>query len=198
MVAGGGLAPARQSVPEEVQDAIRTQIHWSGDNPDSEVRLDTPARLGRAWRESCQGYAEDPAVHLSRVIREISGYDEAVLLTDIPFQSRCERHIAPIIGKASTAYLPRDHVVGISKLSRATARRCPAAADPRVADRGERAIHLGQAEATGGRRDDRGAAWLQGRPRGAHAGRGHDPSKLMGTLLEDQSSGKEALGPIGY
>lgn len=105
-------------VPDEVQDAIRTLIRWAGDDPEREGLLDTPARVARAWREYCQGYAEDPALHLSRVFEEVGGYDEIVLLKDIPFQSHCEHHMAPIIGKAAIAYLPSDSVVGISKLAR--------------------------------------------------------------------------------
>ncbi|TIX52026.1 GTP cyclohydrolase I FolE [Alteraurantiacibacter aquimixticola] len=105
-------------VPEDVQDAIRTLIRWSGDNPDREGLVDTPARVARAWKEYCQGYDEDPSHHLSRVFEEVGGYDEIVLLKDIPFQSHCEHHMAPIIGKAAIAYLPNDHVVGISKLAR--------------------------------------------------------------------------------
>ena len=105
-------------VPEEVQDAIRTLLRWTGDDPEREGLLDTPARVGRAWKEYCAGYQEDPAVHLSRVFEEVGGYDEVVLLKDIPFQSHCEHHMAPIIGKAAIAYLPQDHVVGISKLAR--------------------------------------------------------------------------------
>jgi GTP cyclohydrolase IA len=105
-------------VPEEVQEAIRTLIRWSGDDPGREGLLDTPKRVARAWREYCQGYAEDPSIHLSRIFEEVGGYDEVVLLKDIPFQSHCEHHMAPIIGKAAIAYLPRDHVVGISKLAR--------------------------------------------------------------------------------
>eukprot|EP01035_Chromulina_nebulosa_P064784 gene64784-88632_t len=73
-------------VPEEVQDAIRTLIRWSGDDPSREGLLDTPARVGRAWREYCAGYAEDPAAHLSRTFQEVGGYHELVLLKDIPFQ----------------------------------------------------------------------------------------------------------------
>ena len=120
-IIGGTTTPAAAAkvpVPEEVQDAIRTLIRWSGDDPAREGLLDTPLRVARAWREYCQGYAEDPAVHLSRVFEEVGGYDEIVLLKDIPFQSHCEHHMAPIIGKAHIAYLPRDHVVGISKLAR--------------------------------------------------------------------------------
>jgi len=100
-------------VPDDVQDAIRTLIRWSGDNPEREGLLDTPARVGRAWREYCSGYAGDPASHLSRTFQEVGGYHELVLLKDIPFQSHCEHHMAPIIGKASIAYMPTDKVVGI-------------------------------------------------------------------------------------
>ena len=112
------LPPARPPVPEDVQAAIRTLIRWSGDDPAREGLIDTPARVARAWKEYCQGYHEDPRIHLARVFEEVGGYDEIVLLKDIPFQSHCEHHMAPIIGKAHIAYLPRDHVVGISKLAR--------------------------------------------------------------------------------
>ena len=110
--------PGKIPVPEEVSEAIRTLIRWTGDDPDREGLLDTPKRVARAWKEYCQGYDDDPAHHLSRVFEEVGGYDEIVLLNDIPFQSHCEHHMAPIIGKASLAYLPKDHVVGISKLAR--------------------------------------------------------------------------------
>jgi GTP cyclohydrolase IA len=105
-------------VPDNVQDAIRTLLRWAGDDPEREGLLDTPARVGRAWREYCAGYADDPASHLARIFEEVGGYDEVVLLKDIPFQSHCEHHMAPIIGKAAIAYLPQNHVVGISKLAR--------------------------------------------------------------------------------
>lgn len=111
-------SPAKIPVPEKVQEAIRTLIRWSGDDPAREGLFDTPARVARAWKEYCQGYGEDPAHHLSRVFEEVGGYDEIVLLKDIPFQSHCEHHMAPIIGVAHIAYLPRNHVVGISKLAR--------------------------------------------------------------------------------
>jgi GTP cyclohydrolase I len=111
-------ASAKIPVPDEVADAVRTLIRWAGDDPTREGLLDTPHRVARAWREYCAGYAEDPAHHLSRVFEEVGGYDEIVLLKDIPFQSHCEHHMAPIIGKAHIAYLPTNWVVGISKLAR--------------------------------------------------------------------------------
>ena len=111
-------ADPKIAVPDEVAEAVRTLIRWAGDDPSREGLLDTPARVARAWKEYARGYDEDPAVHLSRTFDEVGGYDEIVLLKHIPFQSHCEHHMAPIIGTASIAYLPRDKVVGISKLAR--------------------------------------------------------------------------------
>ena len=110
--------PPKIPVPEDVADAVRTLIRWAGDDPSREGLLDTPQRVARAWKEYCQGYGENPAHHLSRVFEEVGGYDDIVLLNGIPFQSHCEHHMAPITGKASIAYLPKDRVVGISKLAR--------------------------------------------------------------------------------
>ena len=109
---------AKLPVPDDVQAAIRTLIRWSGDDPDREGLIDTPARVARAWKEYCHGYDENPAAHLARQFEEVGGYNELVLLKDIPFQSHCEHHMAPISGKAAIAYLPREKVVGISKLAR--------------------------------------------------------------------------------
>ncbi len=111
-------APAKVPVPHDVAEAVRTLIRWAGDDPDREGLLETPARVARAWREYARGYAEDPGLHLSRTFDEVGGYDEIVLLKDVPFQSHCEHHLAPIIGKAHIAYLPKNRVVGISKLAR--------------------------------------------------------------------------------
>jgi GTP cyclohydrolase I len=111
-------APPKLPVPEDVRQAVKTLIRWTGDDPDREGLLQTPERVARAWAEYAQGYREDPAIHLSRTFHEVGGYDEIVLLKDIPFQSHCEHHLAPIIGKAAIAYLPKDKVVGISKLAR--------------------------------------------------------------------------------
>ena len=114
LVAEAGKVP----VPEDVAEAIRTLIRWAGDDPTREGLIDTPKRVARAWREYCAGYGDDPSHHLGRIFEEVGGYDSIVLLKDIPFQSHCEHHMAPIIGKAHIAYLPRNHVVGISKLAR--------------------------------------------------------------------------------
>ena len=113
-----GAPPAKIAVPEDVAAAIRTLIRWAGDDPCREGLIDTPQRVARAWKEYCAGYADDPASHLARIFEEVGGYDEIVLLKDIPFQSHCEHHMAPIIGKAHIAYLPSNWVVGISKLAR--------------------------------------------------------------------------------
>lgn len=105
-------------MPKDVLEAVRTLIRWAGDDPDREGLVDTPGRVARAWKEYCRGYAEDPLHHLNRTFEEVGGYDEIVLLRDIPFHSHCEHHLAPIIGKVHVAYLPKNNVVGISKLAR--------------------------------------------------------------------------------
>jgi GTP cyclohydrolase I len=113
-----GGTEAKLAVPDHVQDAIRELIRWAGDDPTREGLQDTPLRVARAWREYCQGYDEDPGAYLARTFEEVGGYEEIVILKDIPFQSHCEHHMAPITGTASIAYLPSKRVVGISKLAR--------------------------------------------------------------------------------
>src|SRR5678815_4038702 len=100
------------------ENAVRTLIRWSGDDPDREGLVGTPARVVRAYEEWFAGYFEDPREYLKRTFEEVGGYDEIVLLRDIRFESHCEHHIAPIIGHVHIGYLPRDRVVGISKLAR--------------------------------------------------------------------------------
>ena len=109
------VAPIPQA---RAEDAVRELIRWAGADPEREGLADTPGRVARAFREYFRGYLEDPGIHLSRTFGEVGGYDGIVLLRDIPFQSHCEHHMAPILGKAHIAYLPRDRVVGISKLAR--------------------------------------------------------------------------------
>lgn len=105
-------------VPDDVKDAVRTLLRWTGDDPAREGLIDTPARVARAWRDWCRGNLEDPSVHLDRTFEEVGGYNEIIVLRDVPFHSHCEHHMAPIVGKASIAYLPKNRVVGISKLAR--------------------------------------------------------------------------------
>jgi GTP cyclohydrolase IA len=100
------------------EEAVRTLIRWSGDNPDREGLLGTPERVVRAYEEWFAGYFENPREYLKRTFEEVGGYDEIVLLRDIQFESHCEHHMAPIIGRVHIGYLPHNRVVGISKLAR--------------------------------------------------------------------------------
>ncbi len=102
----------------QAEDAIRTLLRWAGDNPQREGLLDTPKRVAAAYREWFSGYAQDPAQYLQRTFEEVAGYDEMIVLRDIEFESYCEHHMAPIIGRVHIGYLPTDKVVGISKLAR--------------------------------------------------------------------------------
>jgi GTP cyclohydrolase I len=102
----------------EAEAAVRTLIRWAGDNPDREGLLDTPARVARSYRELFAGYEQDPRGYLERTFEEVGGYDELVVLRDIRFVSFCEHHMLPVIGRAHVGYLPRNRVVGISKLAR--------------------------------------------------------------------------------
>jgi len=185
-------------VPKNVEEAIRTLIRWTGDDPDREGLLDTPRRVARAWREYARGYQEDPAVHLSRTFEEVGGYDEIVLLKDIPFQSHCEHHMAPIIGKAAIAYLPSDRVVGISKLARVLhgfSRRL------QVQER----LTAQVADAIWQHLQPKGVAVVIEASHACMTARGVQTpgvmmttSRMMGTFREDERSRREVLALMGY
>lgn len=196
----GDLASAsqKQPVPADVQDAIRTLLLWAGEDPTREGLIDTPARVGRAWREYCAGYGEDPAVHLERTFEEVAGYDEVVLLRDIPFHSHCEHHMAPIVGTASIAYLPTNRVVGISKLARVLhgfARRL------QIQERLTAEI----AQCIWDNLEPLGVAVVIKAQHGCMTGRGvrtHGvdmvTSKVLGCFRDDPSSRKEVLALMGH
>ena len=103
---------------EEAEDAVRTLLRWAGDDPNREGLLDTPKRVTKAYGEWFRGYDEDAEELLQRTFEEVEGYDEMVVLRDIRFESYCEHHMAPIVGKAHVGYIPQGRVVGISKLAR--------------------------------------------------------------------------------
>ena len=185
-------------VPVDVADAVRTLIRWAGDDPDREGLADTPVRVARAWKEYSRGYEEDPAIHLARTFEEVGGYDEIVLLKDIPFQSHCEHHLAPIIGKAAIAYLPRDRVVGISKLARVLhgfSRRL------QVQER----LTAEVADAIWTHLEPKGVAVVIEASHSCMTARGvgtpgvmMTTSRMMGTFREDERSRREVLALMGY
>jgi GTP cyclohydrolase I len=109
---------AKRPSREEAEQAVRTLLRWTGDDPTREGLLGTPSRVIRAYEEYFSGYGDDPLELLQRTFDETDGYDELVVLKDIRFESHCEHHMAPIIGVAHVGYLPRERVVGISKLAR--------------------------------------------------------------------------------
>jgi GTP cyclohydrolase IA len=110
--------PVVKPTREEAMDAVRTLLRWAGDNPAREGLLDTPKRVVKAYEELFKGYDENPEEILNKVFKEVDGYDDMVLVRDIPFYSHCEHHMVPFVGKAHIAYYPSDGVVGLSKLAR--------------------------------------------------------------------------------
>ncbi len=197
--AGDLVAPdPKIAVPDAVAEAVRTLIRWAGDDPDREGLLDTPARVARAWKEYARGYDEDPAEHLKRTFDEVGGYDEIVLLKDIPFQSHCEHHMAPIMGKASIAYLPNNKIVGISKLARVLhgfARRL------QVQER----LTAQVADCISEHLEPKGVAVVIEASHACMTARGvgtpgvlMTTSRMMGTFRSDERSRREVLALMGY
>ncbi|MBK6298742.1 MAG: GTP cyclohydrolase I FolE [Sphingomonadales bacterium] len=185
-------------VPKDVAEAIRTLIRWTGEDPEREGLRDTPNRVARAWKEYCQGYGEDPSLHLSRTFEEVGGYDELVLLKDIPFQSHCEHHMAPIVGKASIAYMPKERVVGISKLARVLH---GFASRLQVQER----LTAEVAQCIWEHLQPHGVAVVIEATHGCMTGRGvrtpgvaMTTSRLLGCFLDDHRSRKEVLSLMGY
>jgi len=190
-------APSRVS-QADAEAAVRTLIEWAGDDPAREGLLDTPARVARSYRELFAGYEVDPRAYLERTFEEVGGYDEIVLLKDIPFQSHCEHHMAPIIGKAAIAYLPTDRVVGISKLARVLhgfARRL------QVQER----LTAEVADCIWSHLRPQGVAVVIEASHSCMTARGvRTPgvsmitSRMMGTFLDDSRSREEVLKLMGY
>ncbi len=184
-------------VPEDVMDAVRTLLRWTGEDPAREGLVDTPARVARAWRDWCRGNLENPAVHLDRTFEEVGGYDEIIVLRDVPFHSHCEHHMAPIVGKASIAYLPKNRVVGISKLARVLHGY---ASRLQVQER----LTSQVAECIWNHLQPRGVAVLIKGTHGCMTSRGVSTpgvamvtSRMLGCFLDDPASRKEVLALMG-
>ena len=103
---------------DEAMEAVKTLISWAGDDPQREGLIETPKRVVKAYEEFFAGYSQDPLAALSKTFEDVQGYDDLVFLRDINIETHCEHHMVPILGVAHVAYLPRDRVVGISKLAR--------------------------------------------------------------------------------
>jgi hypothetical protein len=129
------------------EDAVRTLLRWAGDDPDREGLLETPKRVVNAYRDWFSGYESDPSEYLRRTFEEVGGYDEMIVLRDISFESHCEHHMAPIIGRAHIGYLPTNKVVGISKLARVV-EGCAALPGSGKNDSRDRQLHQRCAQAT--------------------------------------------------
>ena len=182
---------------EEAEEAVRTLLRWAGDDPGREGLPDTPRRVVEAYSEWFSGYAVDPGEYLRRTFEEVAGYDQMIVLRNIEFESHCEHHMAPIVGKASIAYLPRDRVVGISKLARVLhgyAERL------QVQER----LTSQVAQCIWDNLKPHGVAVVIEAQHGCMTGRGVKTpgvgmvtSRLLGCFLEDASSRKEVLSLMG-
>jgi GTP cyclohydrolase I len=183
---------------EEAEAAVRVLIRWAGDDPAREGLLDTPSRVVRSYEEFFAGYAQEPREILSRTFSEVQGYDEMIVLKDIRFESYCEHHMVPIIGRAHVAYLPRERVVGISKLARlvdAFAKRLQIQEKmtAQIADTLEEVLQpLGVGvilEATHQCMSTRGVH---------KAGASMVTSRMLGTFRDDPSTRREFLAIVGH
>ena len=110
--------PVQRPTREEAEAAVRVLLRWAGDDPSREGLLDTPKRVVKAYEELFKGYTQDAEAQLATIFEEVEGYDDMVLVKDIPFTSHCEHHMVPFVGKAHVAYFPAEGVVGLSKLAR--------------------------------------------------------------------------------
>ncbi|SOE92845.1 GTP cyclohydrolase I [Burkholderia sp. D7] len=183
---------------EEAEAAVRVLIRWAGDNPAREGLIDTPSRVIRSYEEFFAGYAQNPHDILARTFSEVQGYDEMIVLKDIRFESYCEHHMVPIIGRAHVAYLPRERVVGISKLARlvdAFAKRLQIQEKmtAQIADTLEEVLQpLGVGvilEATHQCMSTRGVH---------KAGASMVTSRMLGTFRDDPSTRREFLSIVGH
>ena len=192
-------AASRSSVTQEqAEDAVRTLLQWAGEKPSREGLRDTPTRVVRAYRDWFSGYLSDPADYLRRTFEEVEGYDEMIVLRGIEFESHCEHHMAPIIGKASIAYLPKDKVVGIGKLARVLhgfARRL------QVQER----LTAQVADCIWDHLQPKGVAVVIEASHACMTARGVNTpgvmmttSRMMGTFREDERSRREVLALMGY
>ncbi|KQR76604.1 GTP cyclohydrolase [Burkholderia sp. Leaf177] len=183
---------------EEAEAAVRVLIRWAGDNPAREGLIDTPARVIRSYEEFFAGYAQNPREILTRTFSEVQGYDEMIVLKDIRFESYCEHHMVPIIGRAHVAYLPRERVVGISKLARlvdAFAKRLQIQEKmtAQIADTLEEVLQpLGVGVILE-------ASHQCMSTRGVHkAGASMVTSRMLGTFRDDPSTRREFLAIVGH
>jgi GTP cyclohydrolase I len=183
---------------EEAEAAVRVLIRWAGDDPAREGLLDTPSRVVRSYEEFFAGYGQEPRDILARTFSEVQGYDEMIVLKDIRFESYCEHHMVPIIGRAHVAYLPRERVVGISKLARlvdAFAKRLQIQEKmtAQIADTLDEVLQpLGVGVILE-------AAHQCMSTRGVHkAGASMVTSRMLGTFRDDPSTRREFLAIVGH
>jgi GTP cyclohydrolase I len=183
---------------EEAEAAVRVLIRWAGDDPAREGLLDTPSRVVRSYEEFFAGYGQEPREILARTFSEVQGYDEMIVLKDIRFESYCEHHMVPIIGRAHVAYLPRERVVGISKLARlvdAFAKRLQIQEKmtAQIADTLDEVLQpLGVGVILE-------AAHQCMSTRGVHkAGASMVTSRMLGTFRDDPSTRREFLAIVGH